>query len=66
MTNDIVEHFCGACIAAPLMMVGTGAAVTSDEDDTKRNDMIFWGGIVLTILSAIVFIYYRRTCKSCR
>lgn len=65
MTNDIIEHFCGACVAAPLMLIGTGTAVTS-EDETKRNDMIFWGGIVLTILSAIVFIYYRRTCKSCR
>ena len=65
MTNDIVEHFCGACIAAPLMLAGAGTAVTS-EDDTKRNDVIFWGGIVITILSTIAFIYYRRTCKSCR
>ncbi len=67
MTNDIIEHFCGACIAAPLMMIGSSATITSnDKEGTKQDTMFFWGGVVLTIVSAILFIYYRRTCKACR
>ena len=58
--GDVVEHFCGACFGAPLMLVGAGVASKSGDykKDRDRKKLMFWGGITLTIVSAIVTIYY--------
>ena len=71
----IREDFCPACLAVPLIFAGGGAAAAcslspEEEEEAKKNRraLIIWGGIITTILSIAVYIYFRfvKKCKSCQ
>jgi hypothetical protein len=61
------EDFCGACVAIPLAMIGAGAAATNSDSKNKKKwkRIIFIGGIIISVLSITVAIWYLNTCKSC-
>ena len=68
------EKFCGACVAAPLALIGAGTSASSsgnkgdEEKVRKRKQIIFWTGISLTVVSTAAAIYYltRKDCNSCK
>lgn len=65
--EDIKEEFCGACVALPLALVGAGTAgLGSKGSHNKTKNIMLWGGIVLTVISLIVAIYFITRCKNCR
>lgn len=64
------EGFCGACIAAPLAMVGAGASVYGASSKKKHKNtkkIILWVGISVTVLSVLIVIYYLwiKKCSDC-
>jgi ABC-type proline/glycine betaine transport system permease subunit len=62
------ENFCPACLAAPLAFTGLGATsigATEEEKDNHKK-LLLWGGIIITIISILAYIYYKRTCKECK
>lgn len=67
--EDVKEDFCGACVMAvpaALGITGTTLASKNGGMDKKYKKILLWSSVVITIISIILFIYYKRSCKSCR
>lgn len=68
--KDIVEPFCGACLAVPLAFTGVGASMYGSGKGThkKRKSVIFWIGIVTAVISILIAFYYLflSNCSDCR
>jgi hypothetical protein len=66
--SDVKEEFCGACLAIPAALVGLGAAGAGSKKGghSKMKKMLLWGGITVTLVSAIVAVIYLMKCKNCR
>lgn len=68
--QDIKEDFCGACVSVIPALIGAGGIAGSSSgmrgayNSTKK--IVFIASIVLIIISIIIFIYYKNTCKDCR
>lgn len=66
--GDVKEEFCGACLAIPAALAGVGVAGVGakkgSHDKTKK--ILLWGGIAVTVISAIIAIIYLMKCKNCR
>jgi hypothetical protein len=62
----IRENFCGACMAIPLALAGTGIKSMSNQDTKKSRIIMLVIGILLLVLSSGIFIWYMRTCNECR
>ena len=73
--REIKESFCLPCLAPiiALAAAGTaaGAAATPQEKEKQRKIRlgIIWGSVGLTILSILIFVYFKwirkKKCKSC-
>ena len=66
----VIEGFCGACVAAPFLLIGSGMQ-TVDGDKSrkvnrKRKAIIYWTGFIITVISMIIVIYYMQSCSQCR
>jgi hypothetical protein len=72
--EDIIEPFCGACLAIPLAFVGIGASAygTNSRGSHKKKKKIMKisliGGIFMTLLSAFLwwYFYMYKKCTECR
>lgn len=67
--NDSKEEFCGACLAVPMALAGAGAAgygAKGNGEHKKMKQILLWGGLVVTIISIIVALYFLFSCKDCR
>jgi len=62
----IRENFCGACMAIPYALAGTGIKYVSNQDTKKSRIIMLVIGILVLLLSTGVFIYYMKTCNECR
>ena len=65
---DTKEEFCGACLAIPFAIAGTGASIYgSKSKGTQRTKkrILLWGGLVTTMISVLIIIYFVRTCSDC-
>ena len=66
--GEVKEEFCGACLAIPAAIAGAGAAGVGakkgSHDKTKK--ILFWGGITVTVVSAVIAIIYLTKCTNCR
>ncbi len=64
------ENFCSACVAIPIAMAGTGLSMygntQTSKDYRRQKDILFWSGIIISIIFLIITIYYVNTCHSCR
>jgi hypothetical protein len=71
--EDIVEPFCGACLAIPFAFAGIGASAygASSRGQYKKNKQrqkwALWGGIAITIVSLLIAVYYFfiKKCVDC-
>ena len=65
--DDVKEEFCGACLAIPVALAGMGAAGVGAKkgghDKTKK--ILLWGGIAVTLISAIIAVIFLTRCKTC-
>ena len=67
--KDVVEGFCGACLAIPIAFVGIGASAygcSSRGKYKKTKAIALWSGIVVTVISIIIALYYYFSCSNCR
>ena len=66
--GDIKEEFCGACFAIPAAIIGAGAAGVGAKRGShdKMKKILFWGGITVTVVSAVIAIIYLTKCTNCR
>ena len=66
--EDVIEGFCGACVAIPLAFagVGVGAYGASSRKKYKHGKKIAVIGFFISFLSLIVTVYYLNTCNNCR
>ena len=66
--TEIKENFCGACMAAPIAMVGSSVAISKKNKRNKRksNKIFICTCVFITLLSIILTVYYLKTCNECR
>ena len=68
--GDIIEPFCGACMAVPLAFVGVGASAYGSKKGShkKHKRIVFYIGIITAILSIMIAFYYLflSDCSECR
>jgi hypothetical protein len=62
--EEIKEDFCGACVAGGVALLGAGTAGYSRKDK-KKQAMIFWISVLVTVISIIFMIYFLMNCKEC-
>jgi len=65
------EEFCPVCVAVPLAMAsGAGIAGIGSTKDPKKNkktrNIMLLVGIIVTLLSLIIGIFYLKRCPDCR
>lgn len=64
--EDIKEPFCGACLAVPLAIAGAGTAgAGSSKKNKKLRKLLVWGGVIVSVISIIVAIYFITRCQEC-
>lgn len=68
--KQVKEEFCTACVAGIGALVGVGAASagsSSKGKHKKEKQILFWFGIMLTLLSILVALYvlFVRKCSTC-
>ncbi len=66
--SEIKEEFCGACLAIPAALAGVGAAGIGAKKGghNKMKKILLWGGITVTVISALIAVIYLLKCKNCR
>ena len=66
--GDVKEGFCGACLAIPVALAGVGAAGVGAKKGShdKMKKVMLWGGIAVTLISALIAVIYLSKCKNCR
>lgn len=69
-SSDVKEGFCGACAAIPMALVGAGVTGFGAHQSKGRHNKQRWItmiiGIVITVISVIVAIYFLTRCDQCR
>ena len=69
--EDVIEGWCGACLAVPLAFAGVGASAYgvsgSRKEYKKQKQISLWVGIISVILSLLIAVYYLfiAECKDC-
>ena len=65
--ENIKEDFCAPCLLAVPAILGVGGAASSSAAKNKLTKKILLiGGIILTIVSIIIFVYSKSKCQTCR
>ena len=68
--KDIKEPFCSACAAGLAAVVGAGVSGSSSMvNKRKTKKIVFWVGIVISVLSIVILLYLlsrKESCESCR
>ena len=65
------ESFCGACAAVPLALLGIGVSAYGGSSRKKyrmKKKIIFWSGLIFTVLSLVIAAYYlwfKKDCEDC-
>lgn len=70
--KDVIEGFCGACLAVPLAFAGVGSSAygtSSSRGNHKKQKKIalFIGvlSIIISLLIAVWYLYFSK-CTDCR
>ena len=64
--EEIKEDFCGACVAIPIALIGSGITASQSSNYKKNKKIILYIGIFITVISVIISIYFLLKCKNCR
>ena len=63
----IKEGFCSACITTPLGLVGNmGVGKTINSKTSQGRNVLLIIGIIILLLSIILFWYFTKNCNECR
>ena len=66
-SNNSKEEFCGACLTVPVAFAGAGAASYGIKGKHKKmKKIMLWSGLIITLLSIIISIYFLFRCQKCR
>jgi hypothetical protein len=64
------EEFCPVCAVVPLAMAGAGMAGIGSTKDPKKNKksriIMLIVGIILTLVSLLIGLFYWKRCTDCR
>jgi hypothetical protein len=67
--EEVKENFCVSCVAGLTAIAGAGTASSSGKvSDRKTRKIIFWLGLIISILS-VIFLIWRlcfSNCSNCR
>ncbi len=67
--DETKENFCGACLAIPIAIAGSGLGIagTTKGSHKRMKKILLISGISLTILSVFIAIYflYIKKCNTC-
>jgi hypothetical protein len=68
---DVKEDFCGACIAAPLAIAGSGVIFYNSKNNSRKTYKLqkkisLWVAIILIIISLSIAFYYTQSCDECK
>lgn len=71
LEHETKEDFCGLCISVPLAFAGVGAGAygTSKGSHKKYKKISLWIGIISIIISLLIagyYLFYKKDCKSCQ
>lgn len=62
---EIREDFCGMCMAIPVALAGAGiAGLSTREDYKKRKWMMIGAGVIVLVITLLLYLKYRN-CSSC-
>jgi hypothetical protein len=69
--EEVREDFCGACLAAPIAMVGSGVIFYNSKNSSRKNYKLqkkisIWVGVIMIIISLAIACYYLKTCDKCK
>jgi Na+-driven multidrug efflux pump len=69
-TDKTEEGFCVACLAVPAAFIGVGTSAygsSSRGSYKKQKKTIFWIGIITTVISILIAVYYLwiKECSEC-
>jgi hypothetical protein len=72
--DDIVEPFCGACLAIPLAFAGAGAGAygSKSKGNYKKQRNIKFISIIINLILLIIsvilwwYFYIHKKCTACR
>lgn len=65
--ENVVENFCGACLAIPIAVAGAGTAgIGAKGTHGKTKKIMLAVGISVTMIGLIIGIIYLAKCKTCR
>lgn len=65
--KELKEHFCLPCLLPLAAAAGAGgAAASTSEKDKKKRKIILWVSIIISVLSIILFIYFKTRCNNCK
>ena len=64
------EEFCPVCVAVPLAMAGAGMSGIGSTKDPKKNkktrNIMLIVGIIITLLSLLIGLYFWKRCPDCK
>lgn len=64
--EDVIEPFCGACLAIPFAFAGVGASAygaSSRGKHKKQKKWALWGGVAVILISVLIAVYYMWIAK---
>jgi hypothetical protein len=69
--QEIREDFCGACVAAPLALAGSGFIFYNSKNSSRKNYKLqkkisIWVGVIMIIISLAIAFYYLKSCDRCK
>ena len=69
--QNVIEGFCGACLAVPLAFAGVGASAygsSSRGKHKKQKKIALWAGIISIVISLLIAVWYLyfSKCTDCK
>ena len=67
--KNVREDFCGACLTVPLAALGVGVGAYGSGARgkyRKKKTIMLVLGILITVISVAIGIYFLKKCSNCR
>jgi hypothetical protein len=70
--HELREDFCGACLAAPIAIAGSGVILYNSKNNNSRKTyklqkkISIWVGVIMIVISLAIACYYLKSCDKCK
>lgn len=70
--ENVIEEFCGACLAVPLAFAGVGASAYGTDSSRgkhkQQKKIALWVGIISIVISLLIAVWYLyfSKCTNCK